>query len=40
MTLENLARINHLNQEPHDINEFGGLVKAGIDRLKGTSIYS
>jgi hypothetical protein len=40
MTLENLARINHLNQEPPDINEFGGLVKAGIDRLNDSQVDS
>lgn len=34
MTLENLLRINQLNNEPPDKFEFDGLVKAGIDRLE------
>jgi len=34
MTLKNLVRINQLNSEPSDKNEFEGLVKAAVDRLK------
>ena len=33
MTLENLVKINQLNNEPPDKNEFECLVKAAIDRL-------
>ncbi len=33
MTLENLVRINQLNTELPDKNEFEGLVKAAVDRL-------
>lgn len=33
MTLENLVKINRLNTEPSDKNEFDGLVKGAIDRL-------
>lgn len=33
MTLENLVRINQLNNEPADKREFEGLVKSAIDRL-------
>jgi len=40
MTLENLARINHLNKELPDENEFSGLVKAGIDRLNDSQVDS
>jgi len=38
MTLENLLRINQLNKEPSDKNEFYGLVKAGADRLNDSQI--
>jgi len=38
MTLENLLRINQLNKEPSDKNEFDGLVKAGVDRLNDSQI--
>jgi len=33
MTLENLARIRELHNEPPDKREFEGLVKAAVDRL-------
>ena len=33
MTLENLVRINQLNTERPDKNEFEGLLKAAVDRL-------
>jgi hypothetical protein len=40
MTLENLARIKHLNREPPDENEFAGLLNAGIDRLNDSQVIS
>ena len=33
MALDNLVKINQLNNEPPDKNEFEGLVKAAVDRL-------
>jgi hypothetical protein len=38
MTLENLVKINQLNSEPSDKNEFEGLVKAAVDRLTDSQI--
>ena len=38
MTLENLVRINQLNSEAPDKNEFEGLVKAAVDRLTDSQI--
>jgi len=38
MTLENLVKINQLNSEPADKNEFEGLVKAAVDRLTDCQI--
>jgi hypothetical protein len=38
MTLENLVKINQLNSEPPDKNEFEGLVKAAVDRLTDSQI--
>lgn len=38
MTLENLVRIKQLNSEPADENEFEGLVKGAVDRLKDSKI--
>ena len=38
MTLENLVRINQLNSEPPDKNEFDGLVKGAVDRLKDSQL--
>ena len=34
MTLDNLLKINQLNEEPPDNNEFNGLVKAAVERLE------
>ncbi|NOR43622.1 MAG: hypothetical protein GQ572_09830 [Gammaproteobacteria bacterium] len=38
MTLENLVKINQLNSEPADKNEFEGLVKGAVDRLKDSQV--
>ena len=38
MTLENLVKINQLNAEPADKNEFDGLVKGAVDRLKDSQL--
>ena len=38
MTLENLVKINQLNSEPPDKNEFEGLVKGAVDRLKDSQL--
>ena len=38
MTLENLVKINQLNSEPPDKNEFKGLVKGAVDRLKDSQL--
>lgn len=40
MTLENLVKINQLNKEPADKNEFDGLVKAAVDRLTDSQVES
>ncbi len=38
MTLENLVKINQLNSEPPDKNEFKGLVKGAVDRLNDSQL--
>ncbi len=38
MTLENLVRINQLNTELPDKNEYKGLVKAAVDRLNDSQL--
>jgi len=41
MTLENLVKINQINQlnsEPPDKNEFKGLVKGAVDRLNDSQL--
>ena len=38
MTLENLVKINQLNKEQPDKNEFSGLVQAAVDRLTDSQI--
>jgi len=38
MTLENLLKIKQLNSEPLDKNEFEGLVKGAVDRLKDSQL--
>ena len=40
MTLENLVKINQLNSEAADKNEFKGLVQTAVDRLTDSQIDS
>jgi hypothetical protein len=37
-TLDNLVKINKLNKEPPDANEFGGMVAAATTKLKDVGI--